>query len=59
MIQWGEGPGEESNGAPAAEEKWEILKKWARSQTRRALPEGDYWTFSRSELKPVETRRDR
>ena len=59
MIQWGESPGEETNGSLDAEEKWEILMKWAKSASRRSLPEGDYWAFSRSELKPVETRRDR
>jgi len=58
-ILWGESPDAESNGNLGSEEKWEILRKWAKSPSRRSLPEGDYWTFSRSEMKPVETRRER
>ncbi len=57
MIYWGEAPGSEASGNLEAKEKWEMLKKWASSSSRRILPSGDYWMFSRTELKPVETRR--
>ena len=59
MIFWGENPGEETIGNLGSEEKWDILRKWAKTVPRRSLPGRDYWAFSRSELKPVETRRDR
>ncbi len=55
MIFWGEAPGSESNGNLEAHTKWEILKTWAKTPSRRALTPGDYWIFSRNELKPVET----
>ncbi len=57
MIYWGEAPGSGASGNLEAKEKWEMLKKWASSSSRRILPSGDYWMFSRTELKPVETRR--
>ena len=57
MIYWGEAPGSEASGNLEAKEKWEMLEKWASSSSRRILPSGDYWMFSRTELKPVETRR--
>jgi hypothetical protein len=59
MIHWGEAPGEELNGGLEAKEKWEILRKWVKSSSRRVLPPGDFWAFSHSELKPVETGRGR
>ena len=55
MIYWGEAPGSEASGNLEAKEKWEMLKKWASSSSRRILPTGDYWMFSRTELKPVKT----
>jgi hypothetical protein len=59
MILWGEAPGEETAGRPEAQEKWEILKKWAKTTQKRSLPAGDYWEFVRSELKAKETGRGR
>jgi hypothetical protein len=59
MVLWGEAPGEEAPGALEASEKWELLKKWAKTPSRPSLPQGDYWAFTRSELKPVETGRNR
>jgi hypothetical protein len=59
FILWGESPGEEAKSALTAEGKWEILKEWAKAPARRSLPEGHYWTFSGTELIPVETRPDR
>jgi hypothetical protein len=59
MIQWGEAPGAEASGNLDGKEKWEIWKKWANTPSRRVLPSGDYWMFSRTELKPVETGRSR
>ncbi len=56
MIYWGEAPGSESSGTPAAQEKWEILKKWATAPGRHNLPDRDFWTFSGAELVPVKTR---
>ncbi len=56
MIYWGDAPGSELNGNPVAQEKWEILKKWADTPGRHNLPGRDYWTFSGSELVPVKTR---
>lgn len=53
MILWGDAPGEEDVGTPAAEEKWSVLRKWAKNSDQHALPAGDYWRFSRSELVPV------
>jgi hypothetical protein len=64
IILWGDAPGEEKGNGLAAEEKWEILKKWGKSSTPRTLPPGDYWAFplrsehgSRTELRAVDTRR--
>jgi hypothetical protein len=56
MILWGEPPGDEPIGAASLDEKWEMLKAWARNAARKPLPAGDYWAFGRSELRPVETR---
>ena len=55
MIYWGEAPGSEASGNLEAKEKWEMLKKWASSSSRRILPTGDYWMFSRTGLEPVKT----
>ncbi|MGC8640528.1 MAG: hypothetical protein ACP5XB_11700 [Isosphaeraceae bacterium] len=55
MILWGEAPDKEAPGSLKASEKWDILKNWAKNSARRRLPEHDYWEFSKSELKPVET----
>ncbi len=55
MIYWGEVPGSEASGNLEAKEKWEMLKKWATTPSRRVLPDGDYWMFSRVGLKPVKT----
>ncbi len=59
MVLWGDPPGEEPPGGLESSEKWELLKKWARTSSRRSLPQGDFWAFTRSELKPVETGRGR
>jgi hypothetical protein len=59
MILWGEAPGEESGGTLEAQEKWEILKKWAKTAPQNPLPVGDYWSFRRSDLQRVETMRSR
>lgn len=59
MIHWGETPGSEVSGNLKAKEKWKILKKWATMPSRRTLPPGDYWMFSRADLKPVKTSRAR
>ncbi len=56
MIYWGEAPEWEADGNLGAQEKWEILKKWATAPGRRNLPDGDYWRFSGAELEPVKTR---
>ncbi len=56
MIYWGEAPGSEASGNLDAQEKWEILKKWATAPGRRNLPDRDYWRFSGAELEPVKTR---
>ena len=58
-ILWGNSPGEKAIGEPDAEEKWSILEKWAKSAPRSPLPAGNFWAFSRSELRPVETNRGR
>jgi hypothetical protein len=58
-VFWGEGPGQEPTGEPDAGAKWLILKKWANNSARPSLPPGDFWAFSRSELRPVETNRGR
>jgi hypothetical protein len=56
MIYWGEVPGWEASGNLKAKEKWEMLKKWTTmSSSRRILPSGDYWMFSRTGLEPVKT----
>ncbi|MBV8127169.1 MAG: hypothetical protein JO114_05820 [Planctomycetaceae bacterium] len=54
-IYWGEAPGSEASGNLAAKEKWEMLKKWATTPSRRILPSRDYWRFSRTGLEPVKT----
>jgi hypothetical protein len=54
MILWGETPAKEPAGSLTSQEKWEILKKWAGSNSRRELLPGGYWTFTRSDLRPVE-----
>jgi hypothetical protein len=59
MIYWGEVPGSEASGNLEAKKKWEMLKKWATTPSRRVLPDGDYWMFSRVGLKPVKTGRAR
>jgi hypothetical protein len=59
MVLWGDAPGEEVAGGIEASEKWELLKKWAKSDSGRSLPQGDFWAFIHSELKPVETGRGR
>jgi hypothetical protein len=57
-ILWGDPPGKEPSGSPSAEEKWEALKIWAKSNSRKILKPGDYWEFfrvnTRAELRPVE-----
>jgi hypothetical protein len=55
VILWGNGPGEEPAGSLEAEEKWELLKKWAKTSGKRTLRLGDYWEISRSGLSPVDT----
>ena len=59
MIHWGEAPGSEASGNLEAKEKWELLEKWATTPSRRILPSGDYWRFSRTGLEPVKTDRAR
>ncbi|MBV8488540.1 MAG: hypothetical protein JO161_09705 [Planctomycetaceae bacterium] len=59
IVLWGSSPGEKTTGEPDAEEKWTILEKWATNARRSSLPPGSFWTFSRSELRPVETNRGR
>ena len=59
MIYWGEASGSEASGNLQEKEKWEMLKKWATAPSRRILPDGDYWMFSRVDLKPVKTSRAR
>ena len=54
MIFWGEAPGTESNGNLKAQAKWEILKTWAKTPSRRTLPRRLLDIFA-NELKPVET----
>ncbi len=56
MIYWGEVPGSEGSGNLDAQEKWEILKKWATTPGHRLLPDGHYWRFSGAMLEPVKTR---
>lgn len=58
-ILWGSGPGEEAPGEPNAEEKWLMLEKWANNSARSSLLPGNFWAFSRTELRPVETNRGR
>jgi hypothetical protein len=59
MILWGDAPGKESSDHLKANEKWEILKNWAKSTVQRTLPPLDYWQFSKTELIPVHTDRNR
>jgi hypothetical protein len=56
MIYWGEAPGSEASGNPSAQEKWEVLKKWAKAPANRLLPGRDFWKFSGADLEPVKTR---
>jgi hypothetical protein len=59
MVLWGEAPGEEAPGGLEAPEKWDVLRKWAKTADKRSLPQGDFWAFTRTDLKPVETGRSR
>jgi hypothetical protein len=45
-ILWGEAPGEESPGNLMADEKWEKLLEWSRSQTPRVVPPCDFWQIT-------------
>jgi hypothetical protein len=47
-IFWGQAPGEESEGAPGAAEKWEILRDWSRTEKQRNVPVGDFWEITKS-----------
>jgi hypothetical protein len=48
-IHWRGAPGDEASDEPGAEEKWQILRKWAKNSIRRSLPSRDFWEFSRSD----------
>lgn len=53
-LVWGKAPGEEVLGSLSAEEKWTMLKEWARSSPRQILQRFDeYWVFQKDGLKPV------
>jgi hypothetical protein len=54
QVLWGDPPGQEPVGGLDALAKWEIMKNWAKLPSRRRLPPGGFWTFSRDELRPVE-----
>jgi hypothetical protein len=45
VICWGQPPGDEPAGHPAATEKWAILRRWEQTEKTRSLVEGDYWAF--------------
>jgi hypothetical protein len=60
IIHWGDPPREDDLSESEVREKWDILRKWAKTSVQRVLPEGDYWTFtrldpSRWELRQVQT----
>jgi hypothetical protein len=55
VILWGNPPGTENGTGPDEEEKWKILRKWAKGTQARALSPGDYWAFRKGELKAVNT----
>jgi hypothetical protein len=48
IILWRDAPGEEVDDAPTAEEKWQVMRKWAKDSGRRSLPSRDFWEFSES-----------
>jgi hypothetical protein len=52
-ILWGDAPGDEPTGKPTAEEKWVILRHWRETSPSRFLETGDYWAFSKRELRHV------
>lgn len=59
-ILWGNAPDDEKAREPHAEEKWRVLRKWAKNSGQRSLPSRDFWEFSGSdsaswELTPVRT----
>ncbi len=55
MVLWGEALESETSAGLEASKKWDILKKWAALPSLRTLPTGDYWMFSRGDLKPVKS----
>jgi hypothetical protein len=46
VIWWRYAPKREPPGEPSAEVKWAMLEEWQRTETKRLLPEPDYWGFS-------------
>ncbi len=50
-VLWGSAPGKETAGSPTAEEKWEKLLEWQRTEPRRELPPHDYWEITAVGLK--------
>ncbi len=55
MIFWGEGPGSETSGNLSAEEKWNLMTRWAATVSPRVLSKRDFWAFFHGDLKPVKT----
>jgi hypothetical protein len=52
-ILWGQAPGDEPSGKPAAPEKWAMLRRWQETEKARYVAEGDFWAFSKDRLRHV------
>ncbi len=53
IFWWGSAPGSESPREPTAHEKWQILLRWNETPPKRALDDGDYYSFSTKGLSAV------
>jgi hypothetical protein len=49
-ILWGGAPGQEQPGELSAEKKWENLRVWSESETKRTIPEGHFWKITAAGL---------